>query len=409
MNTELDQDSLDRDHSTSDDSEFAEPNVADNTSKRRSKIKIIIAASALCLCGLLLANHQFAWFSSDTDDEQTADGPPPAAVAIARAQEMTMAPHTTLPGSVVSVRDAVIATEASGKVLSVANIGDIVETGDSIAEIDPQNAEQLVAQRKAELERLQSLYKYHKDYFARVNIEEEKLGIPEIGIAELRSNMETAKADVARAETALTSAETDLKRTSITAPFPGRIVSQSIQPGEYAQVGSSIARLVDTRNLEVSARVPAALVQPIAAGTKLNISGMGKTVNAPLRALVPVGDAVSRTMELRVTLADTTFMVGSPVTVSLPSAQARKVVAIPRDAVILRTDAKYVFVIDEKNVAHQRNVQLGYAEGDMIEVIGDVPSDATVIVRGGERLRDGQQVSWQTEAEKPAAVVSLER
>jgi len=74
----------------------------------------------------------------------------------------------------------------------------------------------------------------------------------------------------------------------------------------------------------------------------------------------------------------------------------------------LRTDAKYVFVVDAQGKAHRRDVQLGYAEGDMIEVIGDVKVDATVIIRGGERLRDGQQVAWSSDAtDSSAETVSI--
>jgi len=220
------------------------------------------------------------------------------------------------------------------------------------------------------------------------------LGIPEVGIAQLKSNVETARADVARANSALASANTDLQRTSISAPFAGRVVSQSIQPGEFAQIGSPIARLVDTENLEISARVPAALLQPIEPGTLLSISGMGKSLQAPMRALVPVGDSVSRTMELRITLENSGLMVGSPVRVSLPSAKPKEVVAVPRDAIILRADSQYVFVVKDGQ-AERQEVELGYAEGDMIEIMGNVTADAEVIIRGGERLRDGQSISYQ--------------
>lgn len=335
--------------------------------------------------------------SGDTSEVTTAaSGPPPAPVVIADAIEMTMTPHTVLPGTVISTRDSIIAAEATGKVLSVALVGDIINQGDVLAQIDPVNARQLVAQRKAAVARLTSLYQYHKGYFERVNSRENKLGMSEIGIAELRSNLETAKADMQSAKIALKSAELDLNRTSIKAPFSGRVVSQSIQVGEYAQIGSSIVRLVDTINLEVSARVPAALVQPLAPGSMLDIVGMGKSIEAPMRALVPVGDAISRTMELRIGLVDSGLLVGSGVRVSLPSAQAKDVVAIPRDAVILKTNAQYIFVVGQDGIASRRDVELGFADGHMIEAIGNVAAGDTVIIRGGERLRDGQQVSWDS-------------
>jgi RND family efflux transporter MFP subunit len=362
-----------------------------------SKKKLLTIVGVGIALALSVVAYQFGFLGSSEAQSAEPSGPPPTSVAIAHAQTMTMAPHTVLPGTVVSVRDAVIASEASGKILTVANIGDVVTESDSIAQIDSRDAQQLVSQRQAELQRLKSLQTYHTDYFKRIGAAKNKLGVSEIGIAELKSNRDTARAEVAKAESELKAAENDLKRTAITAPFPGSVVSQSIQQGEYAQIGSPIVRLVDTANLEVSARVPASLVQPIKPGTMLEITGMGKTFLAPLRALVPVGDSVSRTMELRVELKDSGLLVGSPVRVSLPSAQAKEVVAIPRDAVILRTDAQYVYVVED-GIASRRDVQLGYAQEDMIEVLGDVSANAMVVIRGGERLRDGQSVSWENTA-----------
>ncbi|MFT5654660.1 MAG: RND family efflux transporter MFP subunit [Arenicella sp.] len=372
--------------------------VVDKTERSLNKTNIGMGIGTLLLIALALAAYALDWFSPAGLANPEPKGPPPAQVVTASARTMTMSPHTTLPGTVVSMLDAVIASETSGKIISIVQIGEVVEAGDSLAEIDPQNAQQLVAQRQAELDRLQSLYTYHSDYFTRVGGQNNDLGIPEITIAELRSNVETSKAEVARAKVALVSAQTDLARTSIKAPFAGRVVSQSIQPGEFAQIGSPIARVVDTQNLEISARVPAALVQPIEPGTELKIIGRGRELTAPLRALVPVGDAVSRTMELRVSLSNTDLLVGSPVRVSLPTAASKEVIAIPRDAIILRPNQQYVFVVEE-GVANRKEVQLGYGEGDMIEVIGDIKGNATVVIRGGERLRDGQSVVWNQGSE----------
>ncbi len=411
-NTDFESDvNVDLDHDTDEQTAFYDN---DNTQtidlEQRSKTKLIAGSAGLLALLAALTSYQLGWLGNSQSVSQDAGSTPPATVvSTSLSQKTLMAPSTTLPGTVVSLRDAVIASETSGKVISVALIGESLEAGEPLAVIDSNNTTQLVEQRKAELARLKSLNQYHKDYFARVSDDDEQLGIPEIAIAELRSNMETARADVARAESALKAAQIDLERTTIRAPFAGRVVSQSIQPGEYAQIGNAIARLVDTKSLEVSAQVPAALVQPLTSGTKLEISGLGKSVSAPLRALVPVGNEVSRTMELRVGLPNADFLVGSPVRVTLPTAEEREVVAIHRDAVVLRSNSQYVFLVDEQRKAHKKIVELGYAQDDMIEVIGDIPANATVIVRGGERLRDGQTVTWETPASDPILVSKLSR
>ncbi|MDG1906875.1 MAG: efflux RND transporter periplasmic adaptor subunit [Arenicella sp.] len=353
----------------------------------------LLTVTTVVLTGLLIS-YSMGWFDSQAITNSAPSGPPPANVEIDKAAAMEMKPHTVLPGSVVSMRDAVIAAETSGKILSVVDIGDEVGTEDNLAVIDDTDAKQVLNQRKAELQGLRSLHKYHSDYFKRIEEYDHKLGLSAIAIAELRSNLDTAAADVARGVAALNGAQIALDRTQIKAPFAGSVVSQAIQTGEYAQTGTAIVRLVDTINLEVSAQVPASLVQPIKKGTLIEVSGMGRSVMAPVRALVPVGDSINRTMELRISLKDTGFLVGTPVRVTLATAQPKEVVAVPRDALILRSNSQYIFVVDEDNVAHKQDVLLGYAEGEMIEVIGDVSSNATVIIRGGERLRDGQSVSW---------------
>ena len=48
------------------------------------------------------------------------------------------------------------------------------------------------------------------------------------------------------------------------------------------------------------------------------------------------------------------------------------------------------------------DVELGAAEGDFIEVIGDIKAGDKVVIRGGERLRDGQAVTLTEIASEPS-------
>ena len=50
---------------------------------------------------------------------------------------------------------------------------------------------------------------------------------------------------------------------------------------------------------------------------------------------------------------------------------------IPRDALVLRRDGATVFRIRDNNTAERIPVETGRAEGDFIEVVGDIrPGDA---------------------------------
>jgi hypothetical protein len=117
-----------------------------------------------------------------------------------------------------------------------------------------------------------------------------------------------------------------------------------------------------------------------------------KTISAVVRAIVPVGDQLSRTVEVRLTLASGAAFVGDSAKVMIPTAAPRDALAVPRDALLLREDATYLFKLDKKNAALRVAVQTGSSAGDMVEVVGPLSVGDRVIIRGAERLEPGQKV-----------------
>lgn len=79
-------------------------------------------------------------------------------------------------------------------------------------------------------------------------------------------------------------------------------------------------------------------------------------------------------------------------TVSVPSAAPRNVIAVPRDALVLREDRTYVFKVSPKNVAERVNVRTGVESGTLVEVRGKIAESERVVVRGAEGLEAGQKV-----------------
>lgn len=322
-----------------------------------------------------------------------AGGPPPATVMVTEAVETELAPLAEAPGSVVSLRDSLVAAATSGKIEWVADVGAEVEEGDVIARIDQADATFARGEAAADVSRLASRSRYLDELYDRFAGLGDESGESEASLDEMRANRDEARQNLARARVALERAETNLERTEVRAPFAGRVAAQEIQIGEFAAPGSPVARVVDTRHLEVTAQAPAQLLRNVAAEDTLEIINGAETFEAPVRAVVPVGDERSRTLELRVALTDTNWPIGAAVRVKLPSAAPKRVVAVPRDALILRADSVAVFVIGEDDTARRVEVELGVAEGDLIEVVGEIRPSERVVIRGGERLRDGQPVT----------------
>ncbi len=368
--------------------------------------KILFAG---CAAAILTVAGSAAYFLSNAagadagaGDAAQQNGPPPAVVAIAEAEERKLAPHAETPGSVVSTRDSLVAAATSGKIEWVAEIGVEVEEGDVIARIEREDAELAFNDSAAEVARLKSRAEYLARLYNRFKGLGEEAGESEANMDQMRADRDEARQALRQAEVAHERAAINLQRTEVPAPFAGRVVSQEAQVGEYANPGAGLIRLVDTRRLEVTARAPASLARNINAGDRIRVASGAETKEAVVRAVVPVGDSLSRMLELRLELEDANWYIGSPVRVALPAAEARRVVAAPRDALVLRADRISVFVIGEDNTARQVDVELGAAEGDFIEVIGDIKAGDQVVIRGGERLRDGQNVTLSTLPQEPS-------
>ena len=360
----------------------------------------MIAAAALILAGGGAAAYFIGAGKSGGESAEAAQGeggaqqgPPPANVVVAEAVEARLAPQSEAPGSVVGLRDSLVAAETSGKIVWVAEVGAEIEEGAPLARIDPKDAQFARDEAAADFARLKS----RADFLSRnvkrfVDLGDES-GESAASLDQMKAERDEALQNLARARVALERASTNLQRTDVKAPFAGRLVTQDTQIGEYVSPGAPIARLVDTRSLEVTAQAPDSLLKSVKPGDQIDVSLGAERVKATIRAIVPVGDQLTRTMEIRLALPDAHWNIGSAVRVALPQTAPRPVVAAHRDAVILRADRVSVYVVNEDMTARQIDVELGAAEGDLIEIIGDVMPGDRVIIRGAERLRDGQKVT----------------
>ena len=77
----------------------------------------------------------------------------------------------------------------------------------------------------------------------------------------------------------------------------------------------------------------------------------------------------------------------------MPTAAAKEVLAIPRDALVLRREGASVFKMTDESTVIQVNVVVGLGAGSLIEVFGDLVAGDDVVVRGAEGLSDGMSVA----------------
>ena len=315
---------------------------------------------------------------------------PPAKVEVAVAQLRQMAPVVDIPGTIVSRNDSRVAAEVRGVLSWLAEIGDAVKKGEAIARIDPRLLEVELKRAQANVARLKSDHDYRERQLARTEELATKNNASATLVDESRALRDQAGHLVADALAQAERAQLDLDRTVIRAAFAGHVTQRLASVGEYVDVGEDVIRLVDTGRIEVSLPAPLALTPYVEVGQKIQVSNNGVRREHPVRAVVPVSDAVSRMVEIRLSAAGGDWLVGSPVQVSLPSADSETLVAVPRDALVERGGQSYVYKVMQDGTAKQVNANIKMIVGLWVGLADGIEAGDQIIIRGAERLSDGQ-------------------
>ena len=320
---------------------------------------------------------------------------PPQQVIVADVQVLDTAPRVWVPATVLSKTDAQLGVEVAGRVITVAKPGTRLAAGEEVARLDAELWKIAASDAAANVKRLQARLNYLSSEEQRFESLASENSAARSALDESVAEREMAAQDLTRAKAEVERSKHLLSRTSVTTPFSGQVVERLAVPGEYLSVGDSVARVVDLTNLEIRAQAPLRVAPFVREGAPVEIKHGEGTLLTNVNAVIPVGDLESRSFEIRLSVPSPNWVIGTPVRVGLPSASARQIVTVPRDALVLREEGSVVFkVVDDRVV--RLSVETGIGADDQIEVNADqLGPDDKVVVRGAELLRDGQAVAVQ--------------
>ena len=152
-----------------------------------------------------------------------------------------------------------LVAQVSGEVINVSDAlrsGGRFYSNDLLLSIDPQDYKNSYLQAVANLQRAE----VEADYFVAENRRLIALSQQDmVSESQLRAagrSAGVAKAALADAKVQLSTAQLNLDRTAIRAPYDGRVASESVDIGQFVQRGGTIAELYATEQLEV--RLPLA-------------------------------------------------------------------------------------------------------------------------------------------------------
>ncbi len=339
-------------------------------------------------CGLFAA-----LFMSGVANASEPPQMPPAQVKVVIAQSRTMAPTLEASGNIISLQDADLATEVTGVVRWIARVGDAVKQGDVIARIDPQNYDIELQRAKARLSRLNAELEFREQEVARFKTLASRDSASKARLQEELARQNMLLQDIKDAEAQLKLAQINRERTEIKSPYTGHVIHRKVDMGEYVMPGNIIARVVGSEHREVSVFAPYSVLAFVNIGDRYPVRFGEQIEPLEVRGVTPVSDAVSRMIEVRLTVTDQQWVSGAPVSVMLPKQGVQAAVAFHRDALVIKGGQTFVYRVNGDNTAEQLAVNIHLVDGHWISVTPAINEGDQLVVRGAERLQPGQSVS----------------
>ncbi|WP_444945781.1 efflux RND transporter periplasmic adaptor subunit [Microbulbifer sp. VTAC004] len=346
------------------------------------------------------------------------------AVTVDRAQTREVVPSQWSAGEVVSRRDILISSELDGVLEFVAEPGSLVKKGQRLAQLDATHWRLQLRNSESRIAQLQARLTYMDAQLQRLSKLAETNSTSRSALEEQHAEREAMAQDLLAAQIERDRRAYELSKTKIDAPFDTLVASRELQAGEYVRTGSELLRALDMSQLEVEADIPLAALPLIAAGDTIAVRSdavsrsegertSDQVFTGQVRQFVPVASDNSRRVKLLVKLPQSApqqwdWIVGMPVQVAVPLAEARATMVVPRDALVLRNGDTFVFRVGDEDKAERLSVRIGSGDGEWIAVYGDLDSGDRVIVRGAERLQPGQEVKILSEVVRDEDGTSIE-
>lgn len=174
-------------------------------------------------------------------------GPPPPRVTIAKPVAKTIDVWDEYTGRFEALKQVEVRARVSGT-LDKINFtdGQLVKAGDLLFVIDPRPYQIAVDSAKADVSRAQAQVTLAATDTVRAQQLAESRNITTREVDQRKANLDVAKAQQLAAEAALRNAELNLEWTQVRAPISGRVSDRKVDAGNLIQGGQTGATLLTT-------------------------------------------------------------------------------------------------------------------------------------------------------------------
>ncbi|MCW8313324.1 MULTISPECIES: efflux RND transporter periplasmic adaptor subunit [Sphingobacterium] len=320
------------------------------------------------------------------------------------------------PATVKPLNEADLFAEVSGYITKIyVSDGAVVSKGQALYEIDGTRYSAAVQQAKASLQVAQTELDRQKRDLARYQALADKDAIAKQVYDNAVSNVAASQAQVESARAALVTANTNLSRSTIRAPFAGTVGISQVRLGALVNPGTTLLNTLSSTS-------------PIAVEFQVNEKDINKFVqmqnsrsSSDLSLLLPDGsnyegkgsittidravDPATGTIKVRATFPNNANVLraGMNITMNVSSTSATEEVVVPYKAIFEQLGVFNLYTVNDSSKAEIRQVKLGIKAGDKIVIKEGVKDGEKIIVDGAMNVQNGVKVVDAAVAAQQAA------
>lgn len=238
-------------------------------------------------------------------------------------------------------------------------------------------------------------------------------------VALRKDDIIAAQAAVAQMSAALTYAQKQAQYTEIVSPIDGIVATRSTEPGQIANTGSALLRVVNLRSVYYQPTVSETDIANIHVGQTVGVKTdalPGKEFQGRVTTIYPAAATGERTFSLRVTVDNPQGILrpGMFARGGIVTEVHRNVPIVPASALVADASgqgfkpntssdedvssgqlnqAQHVVVVGADGKAVIRQVTTGIANMDKVEIVSGLKSGENIVTVGQNGLHDGDKLA----------------
>jgi membrane fusion protein, multidrug efflux system len=339
-------------------------------------------------------------------NQQAPQGPPAVPVAVQEVSSSAASYYDEYPAIVRALNEVELRAQVSGYITGIHfREGEKVKKGQKLYSIDQQQTEATYQQalanlsvQETNLERAKRDVERYRELGKRDAIAKQQVDYAESTYASAQKMVDAAKA-------AVRSVQTNVRYSTIIAPFDGTIGISQVRFGASVSPGQTLLNTISSddpiaADITVDQREIYKFTQLLAKKPEKGDStfrlAFGNEVYPAAGAISIIDRAVdpqTGTLKIRLTFpnADHVLRSGMSATLRVLSSPGKSVI-VPYKAITEQLGEFFVYVVDSSKVT-QRKVALGKQVGTSVIVKNGLKDGETIVTEGVQNLREGSAVS----------------